>query len=214
MVALYQDDMVLSRVNGWVNNTAQVVEAYKFLSHSSICDDFDWIVKLDPDTFFRAGPLRKVLAEYDPHEAQAITSWVFMEGAMEILSRGVFRQHGDEALFDDTEHLMEDHLFDDKWLDSALQHMEAKVVHLPTTECLSLVLNAYHMRGDHLNHQDARRFTRHYDKAGQSWHPDLWQEDFGTSPPCISRDIVAIHPVKNLDHYREFQRLTQSEDQA
>jgi hypothetical protein len=214
VVALYQDDMVLEKVRGWINNTGQVAEVYRFLTNSKICDDFDWIVKLDPDTFFRAGPLRKILADYDPNEALAVSSWKKLEGAMEVLSRGVFRQNGPLSLFQDTLDIDESSIFDDKWLDYAVHHMNAEVVQLPTTECLSLVLNGYNVWENLLNNMDAPMFTQHFDKEQDTWRPDLWQEDFRTSPPCISRDIVAIHPVKNLDHYREFQRLTQSEDQA
>uniref|UniRef100_A0A7S1AC73 Uncharacterized protein n=1 Tax=Noctiluca scintillans TaxID=2966 RepID=A0A7S1AC73_NOCSC len=199
--------MVLDKVDGYLSNTDMVAKAYEFLTHSAVYDNFDWIVKVDSDTFFRPRALAGTLSAYDSNEALAITSWIYVEGALEVVTRGVFRRYGDDALFQDTLNVRPDSIFDDRWVTFAVEHMGGKVVRLPTTECLSLVLNGYNVQGDIIgDFLMPTAFTRHY--LGGTWHPDLLKEDWGTSPPsCVRRDIVAIHPVKDLGHYREFQRL-------
>jgi len=208
MVALYEDDMVIEKVNGWLNNTRLFAKAYAYLSKSTVCDNFDWIVKVDGDTFFRPGALPGLLAEFDPNDAIAISSFWLIEGALEVVSRGVFRRYGDEALFTDS---LDVSMFEDRWLDWAVRHMGGKVVELPLTECLSLVLNGYNINGDIVNtDHNLSALVKHFDGFKRTWHPDLFKEDFGTTAPCVRRDIVALHPVKNVTFYREFQRLTKS----
>jgi len=208
MVALYEGDMILPKVDGWINNTDMVAEAYEFLTHSTVYDNFDWIVKVDSDTFFRPRALKGILSAYDSNEALAITSWIHVEGALEVVSRAVFRRYGELALFQDTLNVRPDSIYDDRWVHFAIEHMGGKVVRLPTTECLSLVLNGYNVDEELGIVNDflmPTAFTRHH--LGGTWHPDLLKEDWGTSPPCVRRDVVAIHPMKDLGHYREFQRL-------
>jgi len=211
-VALYQDDMVLLKVDGYVNNTGMVAKAYEFLTFSTVYDNFDWIVKVDSDTFFRPGALAGILSAYDPNEAAAITSGFVVEGALEIISRGVFRRHGEKALFDDTFNVRPDSMYDDRWLHYAVVHMGGVVERLPTTECLSLVLNGYNSADKIVNDFPMpTAFTRHYWNG--TWNPELLREDWGASPPsCVRRDVVAIHPVKNVTHYREFQYLIKNGD--
>jgi len=209
MVKLYTDDMILDTVDGWLNNTWMVAKAYDFLSNSQIPDNFDWIVKVDSDTFFRPGALFKILTHFDADDALAVSSWLFLEGAMEVVSRGVFRRYGRGALFNQTLNVREDSMFDDKWLDYAVKHMGGNVIVLPNTECISLVLNGYNVNKarSQVNHQELPQLAKHCNEEG-TWHPDLLHENFGTSPPCVRRDVVAIHPVKRVDHYLEFQRMT------
>jgi len=208
MVKLYTDDMILDKVlapNGhaWLNNTGMVAKAYEFLSNSEIPDNFDWLVKVDSDTFFRPAALPRILADHDPSKALTFTSYVHVEGALEVASRGVFRKYGPGALFNDTLNVNEDSIFDDRWLEYAVKHMGGEVVELPPTECTSLVLNGYNVRFPALPN-----LFKHYNGNHGTWRPELWKEDFGTTPPCLRRDVVAIHPVKDVETYREFQRLT------
>ena len=52
----------------------------------------------------------------------------------------MFRRYGDDALFQDTFNVRPDSMYDDRWLDYAVLFMGGVVERLPTTECLTLVL--------------------------------------------------------------------------
>ena len=79
-MTLYTDDTILGKVlapngHGWLNNTGMVAKAYEFLSNSGILDNFNWLMKVDSDTFFRPGALPRILADHDPSKALTFTSY-------------------------------------------------------------------------------------------------------------------------------------------
>ena len=77
------------------------------------------------------------------------------------------------------------------------------MVQLPPTECTSLVLNGYNV-----HFPAPPNLFKHYNGNHKKWRPEVGKEDFGTTPPCLRRDVVGIHPVKDLETYQEFKRLT------
>ena len=188
-------------------------KAYAYLSKSRVCDNFDWVVKVDGDTFFRLGALSGLLAEFNPNDAFKISSLRLTEGALDVASREVFRRFGDEALFRDEALFTDRHdesVFEDSWLDLAVRHMGGKVG-APITECLSLVMNGCNKDGGTVNTAlNLSALVKHFYRSKRTWHPDLFKEDFGTTPPGVRKDFVALHPVKNVDFYREFQRQAKS----
>ena len=95
MEKLYADDMIVDKLpapdgHAWLHETGIVAKAYEFLSSSEIPDNFAWHMKVDSDTFFRPGVLPRILADHDPSKALTFTSYVHVEGALEVASRGVF----------------------------------------------------------------------------------------------------------------------------
>ena len=97
----------------------------------------------------------------------------------------------------------EDSIFDDRCLEYTVKHMGGEVVQLPPTECMSLVLNGYNVRFPALPN-----LFKHYNGNHGRWRPEVWKEDFGTTPPCLRIDVVAIHRVKDVETYQDFQRFT------
>ena len=98
-------------------------------------------MKVDSDTFFRLGALSRILGDQGPSEALTFTSYVHVEGALEVASHGVFRKYGPGALFKDTLNVNEDSIFDDRCLEYTVKHMGGETNQLSSAECTSLVLN-------------------------------------------------------------------------
>lgn len=195
------ENMVALKMPGGWNGTKVVAAAYEFLAHSTVVDTSDWLVRVDSATFFRPRALRGILAAY-PGDAQGVSPFLFLDAALEVASRGVVRGFGDGALFSGS---LGDSPHDDAWRGYAVQH-GGQVGDWPDSDCLSLVLNGDFLR----TAQMFPKLIKQYDAWNTTWLPELLQEDFGTSPPCVRDDVVAIHPVSNVSHYREFQRLTES----
>ena len=101
-------------------------KADEFLSNSEIPDNFVWLMKVDSNWFFRPGALPRILGDHDPSKALTFTSYVHVEGALEVASRGVIRKYGPGAFIKDTVNVNEDSIFDDRCLEYTVKHWEAR----------------------------------------------------------------------------------------
>ena len=63
------------------------------------------------------------------------------------------------------------------------------MVQLSPTECTSLVLNGYSVR-----FPAPPNLFKHYNGKHGRWRPEVWKEDFGTTPPCL-RGVPAFDQV-------------------
>lgn len=88
IVHLFDDNMEDNKVFGWRNLTIRFAKAWEYVAQITERKNYDWYVKVDPDTFFRPQLLSQRVSWFDPSKPVGLGVNGLMQGAMQVVSNG------------------------------------------------------------------------------------------------------------------------------
>lgn len=212
------DEMIVGDVYGWANTARLIGKAYHALIQSNIPDQHHWLVKIDPDSFFRPWLLRPILAQYDAHEPCLIgrppigprekSKRNYVSGPMEIVSYKAFRANKSSMILT----AMNQTGNEDTQLSQAFRWAGWKIIaHQRWDQCYKMSFSYENLPKDrHLPH--AEWDTSIIPNVLRELMSDLNVrcKNVGVVDGwnmTIHRDVVVAHPVKDVRTYAELQRL-------
>jgi hypothetical protein len=239
VVKIYEDmELGPPYVDEWgferANCTEMFRTAWKYLAQTTAEKPFDWYVKVDADTFFRPRKLFPMLLQFDPNDVMTVAAAGRTQprGSLEAVTRGAV--HSPKPFHDVTpQELGGAHAWcEDEWLAKAILTVGGQVPGASLSEmgaqtgyeCIGYLLNLYScMSGlelccgvswESLNITSPKDLAS-FDKSSVKIRRDIFVKDYmSTDGVCLSKNIAAIHPVKDVQMYEELQQLDEDANRS
>lgn len=175
-----------------------VLKAWQHIAATSWPDRFKWFVKLEPDTFFRPRFLPRLLAQYDSEVPMGFAPFghqhrIRFRGSMEIVSHKVLR-HPKTTFFLRSvgEGDPDDVVLTERFQDVGFKLVDGSEVSNCEVLCVS-----------YFNAPDG-----YIDSSHRNVLPKILNaRPILSNGQCLDREIVSIHPVKDVNMYKQFQVL-------
>lgn len=204
-IKLYEGSMDTGTTpGGWANNTGIFLVAWEYIAKSTWPDQFKWFVKLDADTFLRPRFLPAAVEGLDPSTPVAVAVNGRIRGALEVMSWKTYRDPKSHLIYQREVTNKDPYLKgEDVWLGYAVQKAGFKLVDAPLVNgCISFLLSYFNLPAQFKDEKGVK---------GTSSVPAamLMRGDFSkpATHHCVSRNILAMHPVKDVAAYASFLRM-------
>lgn len=193
---------------GWANNTDLFTHAWDFIARSNWPHHHKWFVKVDMDTFFRPRSLPFILSKFNPSQPVALMQDGRIRGALEVMSGSSFLHPNSWMIYTQEAHEASDPYLggEDVWLGKAFRKAGFRLAETSFPgKCKNFLLTYYNLpdrlRDTAVNTPGkARNLPVSLLKA--ACKPD-GGIDYSEGN-CVSDQIVAMHPVKDLSVYQDF----------
>jgi len=206
VVKIFEGDMYAGLTpGGWSNNTGLFLTAWKRISESPWPKQYKWFVKVDADTFFRPQMLPKFLSNFNPTDPVALIQGGRVRGALEVMSASSFLNKKSALLYTRSSPADLDPYLggEDVWLSRAFKMAGFRLAETGRAQgCNSFLLSYYNLPSSFRN--KSIRTPGHAKNLPPSLLAKACQFDVPSQRNCVSRDIVAMHPVKDRLVYLEF----------
>jgi len=193
-IQLFSGSMTVEKTKGgWAALSPMVLSAWTYISNSTLPEKFDWFIKLEPDTYFRPYLLPAILSKYDSGTPVGLGPGGRFRGSFEVVSRAVFRHVKTPILLAPSQPGA-----DDVWLTGGFKAAGFEIAADTTIDnCEALCASYFDVAHKYL------------DSARRNVFPSMLLADVETtrSGGCLHKDIVSIHPVKDVAVFQEFRRL-------
>jgi hypothetical protein len=225
----------VTKYGKWANVTEKFRAAWMYLAETTAAAPFDWYVKLDSDTFVRPRKLVAWLLRFDPKDALVVaddsprnrnqqnkSNHFKLEGAIEAVTGAAV--HSPKRFYDVTVEDIGDPIAwcEDEWLNNAItktggQVLKARNPYSDDSALVSMGVNSScigylltHREGVYPPNSDELVYGVDGKEGtmNRTVRRDIFLQDYvGALGNCLSKDIAAIHPVKDAETYAQLQQL-------
>jgi len=217
IIKLFDDDMHVNLVRGYANVTMKFAAAWASVAQLTKTMNYDWYVKCDADTFFRPQFLPQLVAGLDASSAIGVGMNGKLQAPVEVVSNGALHSH--TPFFEDPVSLIKSKAckrrgcwWEDVWINTAFATHGVKVHEAHMIDgCLALVYNSYRnhrsmpLCDEQIYYGDGHVVPTIFDNP---IHCKTQRARSGAEGPhCVHHNVVAIHPVKKLKIFTQFQSL-------
>lgn len=210
VVQVFDGDMQTGLTpGGWANNTDLFLSAWKFIARSPWPEQFQWFVKVDADTFFRPHVLPSFLSKFNPRAPVALVQDGRIRGALEVMSASSFRHEKASVLYTrEAGQDLDPYLGgEDVWLGRAFQKAGFRLAETSLPGACRNFLLTYYNLPEHLKDGAVKTpgLARIIPPSllTQACNGDYSSLE-SSHGDCVSRNVVAMHPVKDRSAYIEF----------